>query len=275
MSRLLVEDAELQAWVGFFSEDLWLPIAHTVDAMDKWPDSQEPTETGFQIANNTSDSFFQIFAKKPETLKRYGTAMQANAKSEGFSVSHLVDNYPWESLGKATVVDLGGSQGHVSIAIASKHPSLTFVVQELPSMRTTSVASSIPPELQSRVSLTTHDFFMPQPVEADIYLFRWIFHNWSDTYAIKILKALIPALKSNAKILINDGSLPEPGSLGGLEEKGIRTMDLLQFVTVNGKEREIKDWKALFKRADERFKFCSAVKPEKSLMWLIEAEWKP
>ncbi len=120
-------------------------------------------------------------------------------------------------------IQLGGSQGHVSIAIAEKYPSLSFVVQELPSMRPPHVINSlVPPELQSRVSLTTHDFFTSQTVPADVYYFRWVFHNWSDAYAIKILQNLVPALKPGARILINDGVLPEPGTVGGMEEKSIR-----------------------------------------------------
>jgi hypothetical protein len=105
-SRLLVENAQLSAWVGFFSEDLLGPIGRTVDAMDRWPCSQEPRETGFQVANSTNDNFFEHFAKNPERLKRYGTAMAANAASEGYHVKHVVDNYPWGDLGKATVVDV-------------------------------------------------------------------------------------------------------------------------------------------------------------------------
>ncbi|PVH87919.1 S-adenosyl-L-methionine-dependent methyltransferase [Cadophora sp. DSE1049] len=273
-SRLVAEDGQLQAWVGFFSEDLLLPIGNTVDAMDKWPGSQEPRQTGFQVANHTEDNFFEHFAKNPDRLKRYGTAMAANAASEGYHVKHVVENYPWESLGEATVVDLGGSQGHVSVAIAEKFPSLRFVVQELPSMRPPHVVGTlVTPELESRVALTTHDFFTPQPVSADVYYFRWIFHNWSDAYAIKILQNLVPALKPGARVLLNDGVLPEPGTVGGMEEKSIRTMDLLQFVTVNGREREIADWKSLFQKADQRFEFVKAWKPEKSHMWLIEAVW--
>ena len=53
-----------------------------------------------------------------------------------------------------------------------------------------------------------------------------------------------------------------------------RTMDLLQFVTVNGRERDLDDWKALFSQADSRFEFVRAWKPEKSHMWLIEAVYK-
>ncbi|KAG4431838.1 hypothetical protein IFR05_012676 [Cadophora sp. M221] len=275
-SRLLAEDAQLKAWVGFFSEDLLLPIGSTVDAMDKWPRSEEPRQTGFQVANNTNDNFFEHFAKNPDKLKRYGTAMAANGTSEGYHVKHVVENYPWDSLGEATVVDLGGSQGYVSVAIAEKFPSLKFVVQELPSMRPPHVIGTlVPPDLESRVSLTTHDFFTPQPVSADVYYFRWIFHNWSDAYAVKILQNLVPAMKPGARVLLNDGVLPEPGSVGGMEEMSIRTIDLLQYVTVNGRERQIEDWKELFRKADERFKFMKAWKPEKSHMWLIEAVLTP
>lgn len=103
-SKLLAEDAQMQAWVGFFSEDLWDPITNTVDAMDKRPGSQEPRQTGFQVANRTEDNFFEHFAKNPDRLKRYGTAMAANAASEGYNVKHVVENYPWDSLGDATII---------------------------------------------------------------------------------------------------------------------------------------------------------------------------
>jgi hypothetical protein len=81
--RLFAEDAQLQAWVGFFSEELWLPIANTVDAMDKWPGSQQLRETGFQIANHTNDNFLEHFAKHLDRLQRYETTIAADAASEG------------------------------------------------------------------------------------------------------------------------------------------------------------------------------------------------
>lgn len=108
-SRLLAEDVQLQAWVGFFSEDLLGPVMKTVDAMDRWPDSQEPRNTGFQVANNTQDNFFEWFAKNPDRLGRYGTALAANAASEGYHVKHVVETYPWDNLGEATIVDVSSS----------------------------------------------------------------------------------------------------------------------------------------------------------------------
>ena len=72
-----------------------------------------------------------------------------------------------------------------------------------------------------------HDFNTPQPVKgADIYFFRWIFHDWSDKYVIKVLRALIPALKKGARIVANDKLLPEPGGLSPYQEQALRSVRL-------------------------------------------------
>jgi hypothetical protein len=52
-----------------------------------------------------------------------------------------------------------------------------------------------------------------------------------------------------------------------------RNMDLLMLTTVNAREREVADWKLLFKAADERFEFVRSYQPEKSMMWITEARW--
>ena len=117
---------------------------------------------------------------------------------------------------------MGGNQGYVSFAIAEAFPSLTLIVQDTAGMRTPEAIGTVPPELASRVSLTTHDFFTPQTVVADVYFFRWIFHGFSEKYCIKILRALIPALKKGARVVINDGTLPEPLTAGWLEERSMR-----------------------------------------------------
>lgn len=83
--------------------------------------------------------------------------------------------------------------------------------------------ANIPSDVSSRVKFMGHDFFTEQPVkDADVYLFRWIFHNWSDEYSIKILRSLIPALKTGARILVNDNVLPEPNAIDPWDEKIIR-----------------------------------------------------
>ncbi|KAE8143092.1 hypothetical protein BDV38DRAFT_267671 [Aspergillus pseudotamarii] len=109
----------------------------------------------------------------------------------------------------------------------------------------------------------------------DVYLFRWVFHAFSDKYAIQVLRSLIPVLKKGAKVVINDGVIPEPGTVPWMNYRSMRCMDLLCLAVANTGERALDDWKGLFNVADPRFKFLNAWQPPKSTMWFIEVEWQP
>ena len=136
--------------------------------------------------------------------------MSFRATAKGDHVSHLLTGYPWGELGACTVVDVGGSHGPSSIALAQQFPRLNCIVQDLPG---TIADCSVPPELDGRLKFMAHDFFTEQPVKgAEVYFFRRIFHDWSDEYAARILRALIGALKPGAKVLIQDMVVPEYGT---------------------------------------------------------------
>ncbi|UKZ83049.1 hypothetical protein TrVFT333_010850 [Trichoderma virens FT-333] len=273
-SLLLLDDAALANWVAFFTMDMMAPIANTVAAMKKWPGSQETNETGVNITFDHKDSFFDHLQADEARAKRYAIMLQSHGSREGYDISHTVLGYPWARLGASTVVDMGGSEGVVSFAVADEFPQLRFIVQDLAGMRTPEAMDKIPKHLTNRVSLTTHDFFQPQTESADAYLFRHIFHAFSDKYAIEILRALVPALRPGARIIINDIVLPVPGLLSQLEEKSIRTMDVLMKAVCNSREREVDDWKSLFEQADKRFRWQGAWKSSGKL-WFIESTWEP
>ena len=171
------------------------------------------------------------------------------------------------------VLKVGGLDGSVAMAIAEEHPSLSFVVQDLPMMRTKSPKDAVPEHLRERVSLTAHDCLTPQTVVADAYFFRLVFHTMSERYAVKALQALIPALRPGARIIINELVLPEPGTLPQFVEKNIRAMDVMVQSVCNATEREVEDWKALFALADKRFKWQGAWKSTGNF-WFIEATWE-
>lgn len=71
-----------------------------------------------------------------------------------------------------------------------------------------------PEDVSDRVELMPQNFHTLQPIKAaDIHFLRWILYNWSDKFAINILRNLIPAWKKGAKIMANEFLLPEPGVL--------------------------------------------------------------
>ena len=42
----------------------------------------------------------------------------------------------------------------------------------------------------------------------------------------------------------------------------------------NALEREVDDWAALFKAADERFEYEGSTQPEGSSLWMMVAKWR-
>jgi hypothetical protein len=137
---------------------------------------------------------------------------------DGYSLNHLIHGYPWAAIAPGTVVDLGGSHGDAAFALARKYPDLRLIVQELPQ-----VVANSKEEEGLNVEFMAHDFFQQQPINAaDVYLFRWVLHNWSDKYCVIALKALIPALKRGARVLVMDFVMPGPGTIPNDLERRLR-----------------------------------------------------
>ena len=57
--------------------------------------------------------------------------------------------------------------------------------------------------------LAAHDFFDPQPVtDADVFVMRAVVHDWSDTFADKILKRLREAAQPHTRLLCVEKIIP-------------------------------------------------------------------
>ncbi|GAB0133496.1 Alpha-1,3-mannosyltransferase cmt1 [Epichloe bromicola] len=280
-SRLLAEDQALHDWVGFNSEDIFPAAANVLKSLKTHPEATSLTTTGFNFAFDTVDKepMFVTFGRDPARAKRMGGAMASLTGGEGYEVSHFVNNYDFSDVDKegGTFVDIGGSHGFVCVDLAKKWKNMKFIVQDLPK----TVASAPKPicddpSVAERVQLEAHDFFKEQPVKgADVYFFRWIIHNYSTPYAVKLLKNLVPAMKPGARVVINDHCLREPGSENPWDEKLMRGMDMVMLTLLNAQEREEDEFKELFRAADERFVFKGVTRSPGCRMSVVEAIWEP
>lgn len=209
MSRLLVTDSDLHDTLGLTAFDLAPLRLRTLEAIATYPDSQEPSETAFSLENQKGASMFSYLSEHPDREKRFGNAMRYYSRVEEWSLKHLIRTYPWAKVDRpgATFVDIGGGQGTVSHELVSSTEHLQFIVQDLPGVVEEGRAK-LRTEHQNRVSFMAHDFFKEQPVKhADIYFFRWILHDWSDKYCIRILRQLVPAMKEGAKVIVYEAVL--------------------------------------------------------------------
>lgn len=224
---------------------------------------------GFALAND-GKAFYEVLASDPMRAKRFGLAMSNYTQGDGYSLQHVIAGFDWASLSPgAHVVDIGGSLGDVGFELASSFPSLSVTSQDLPD-----VIAQCKILNDVKVKFIAHDFFQEQPVkEADVYLFRWILHNWPDAYCHKILQALIPALKKGARILVIDGVMPPMGVLPNTIERKVREMDVTMMEIGNAKERSEEEWKRVVEEADGRFAWKGVKTPEGSRLSVMEWEW--
>jgi hypothetical protein len=155
---------------------------------------------------------------------------------------------------------MGGGFGHVSASIAKHHPRLRFLVQDLPDvvLRGRSVlleTAEGDAAVAARIELVEHDFLTPQTVtDAEIFMFRFVMHDWSDKYVLRILQNIIPAMKPGARIVIMDYVAAVLGSVPKVVEKLERTMDMLALSIIAGKERTSLDWNEIIEKTGNRLR---------------------
>ncbi|KAK6844446.1 hypothetical protein PG995_014556 [Apiospora arundinis] len=259
-------------WLEAGTKEMWPAAVKMVEALKKWPASQEPNETGYVLSNNSSATIYEVFAQDAEKAERWAKGMAVFSARPQFSLSYVTDHYDWASLGQAQVVDIGGSQGHVSIALATRFPNLSLVVQDMERVVEHSVA---PAQLGGRCRFMAHDLFAPQPIEgADVYFLRWVLHNWSDKYCILIIRALIPALRPGSKVLIQESLMPEPGAIAMWKEKNLRATDLNMAAAFNSQERTVTEFESLMKQADPRFVLRDVIQPAGSALGMLQFIWQ-
>ncbi|KAL9038899.1 MAG: hypothetical protein Q9180_002852 [Flavoplaca navasiana] len=184
-----------------------------------------------------------------------------------FGAAHPYD-YPWSSLGEATVVDVGGGLGGFDIQLSRLYPKLKFVVQDRGPVLQRAQQTIWPKEApaafaEGRVQFVEHDFFNTNPVSgAEVYWLRYILHDWSDDYCVRILSAIRAAMAPHSRILIcdqvmntTDGcselkSAPKPLLPNyGYYTRYSHQRDLCLMGIINGIERTPAQFKVLIEKA--------------------------
>ncbi|KLO13199.1 S-adenosyl-L-methionine-dependent methyltransferase [Schizopora paradoxa] len=225
-------------------------------------------------------------------FKRFGAAMKGITSMQ--KPEAILHGYDWTSLPpNSVVVDVGGGIGASSLQLAKSFPELKLVVQDRPPVVKEGrelVRASTPQLLESgRVVFQEHDFFKTQPVQHPrIFLLKQISHDWSDSYAVRILRELRNAaepvvvspsnglVKSGTELLLIDCIIPyvcdsdeyeSSANIPGLTKSTAPApllphfadtdpspfyTDLSMFVEFNGQERTIGQLQALLNQAGWR-----------------------
>ncbi|USP82230.1 S-adenosyl-L-methionine-dependent methyltransferase [Curvularia clavata] len=239
------------------------------EAMRRWPGSQEINNTAHNYIYNDDLSFFEILSMEPGRAKAFMDSMTYFTSNPMFNPKYILE-YDWSRHTNETVVDIRGSQGQVALEIAKKHPDIRIIVEDRPE-----IIELAPKDAPSNVSFLEHDFFRPKPVQGtDVYLLRWIIHDWPEKFAIKILQALKPVLKAGTRIIVMNAIIPEKGVLTPYQERPSRDFEIIMKLAFNARERYESEWKQLVTDAlgEDNFRHPEIIRPVGSQLKLLVIE---
>jgi hypothetical protein len=145
-------------------------------------------QKGFSLYNNTDKTIYEVLSCDPTRAKHFANSMKSFDHFPGYASGEVPKAYDWSSLGSVKMVDVEGSKGHISMEVAKRFLNMKIIVQDM-AMVVIGAEVGVSDELKDRIEFMAHSLFEPQSVEADVYFFRMVFYNWSDKYAVNILKA--------------------------------------------------------------------------------------
>ncbi|KAL9055574.1 MAG: hypothetical protein Q9162_003471 [Coniocarpon cinnabarinum] len=280
-TRALKENQGLRDSLGLGVEEGIRGSFAVVDALERFGASEEPIECGWALANHATQPFFtELTLRHPKRSQAVAGAISALGASQ--PLEPILDAFDF-SLNNTikTLVDVGGGKGHLATAIAKRHPNMHCIVQDLPDAihAAKDAHDQFDADLKKRVQFQVHDLLEEQSIAADAYLFRAIFHNWSDKYCVRMLKSLIPTLRSGNRIIVVEFVQAAPGEAPAGIDRLRRAVDLNMLAFFNARERTESDWRTLFGKVDGRLKFQGVRKVGKGMgVWMspsvMECVWE-
>lgn len=155
------------------------------------------------------------------------------------------------------IVEIGGRYGFASVYLVKERPDLKFEVRCESQKFLNHGKELVDASSMDRISFRRVYSLLDQLPAQDVtnvttYLLRNIFWNWTDSDAIKLLRVLLPALRSSpqASILVTDGLSPEPKQFPQHVEIAFRRRDITTMTMHNVKQRTQREWLDLFLSVD-------------------------
>jgi hypothetical protein len=156
------------------------------------------------LALGNDKSYFENVLATGGSTKLFSQATECLKGGGAQDPSFIVNGFDWGALGEGPVVDLGGGNGYISVAVAKAFPHLRVAVEDLLS-NAEPARATISSELQSCVNFLVQDFFRPQLVtDAKANFARMVFHDWPDEDCVRIIQQLMPELERGKKLFVAD-----------------------------------------------------------------------
>jgi 2,7-dihydroxy-5-methyl-1-naphthoate 7-O-methyltransferase len=159
----------------------------------------------------------------------------------GADAPRIAAAYPWGTLGH--VVDVGGGNGTLLIAILRAHGGLRGTVVDLAGPVAGAERAIAAAGLAGRAGAQAGSFFDPLPAGAGGYLLSGVLHDWDDEDAARVLRRCADAAGGTGRVLVVEDAVgPAPDTTG----------DMRMLCYVRGRDRSLEQLGELAERAGLR-----------------------
>jgi hypothetical protein len=139
------------------------------------------------------------------------------------------------------LIDVGGSHGSLAIRLLGAQPQATGLIFDLPDVIETGRSTWSTSTAAKRISGEGGNFFDRVPAGGDLYVLKFILHDWPDDKCARILRNVRTVMAPQGRIAVIDNVLPEKLAphLGW-------TTDILMLAMTGGRERTAAEFDRLF-----------------------------
>jgi hypothetical protein len=178
-------------------------------------------------------------AQRPEETLIFDRAMASGTELFAGAVLEVCDFSK-----SRNVIDIGGGDGMFLAKLLAAYPSLRGTLFDQQHVTSKAAVSLEALGLSGRCQATAGNFFVKVPEGGDVYLLKWILHDWDDTTAIGILQSCRRAMKPSSRLLVVEHVVGLPNAL-----PDGTFMDLTMMVMNGGRERTEDEFASIFAEA--------------------------
>ena len=154
-----------------------------------------------------------------------------------------------------SAVDVGGGHGSLLAAVLDGNQAATGTLFDLPSVIEDAARAEFITRLGDRIRPIGGDFFKEVPPGGDLYLLKFILHDWDDADSVRILINIRRAIAPGGRLAVVEMVLP------GRNEPHIGPLtDLNMMVMTGGVERTAAEYGDLLAKAGFRLERVTATK---------------
>jgi hypothetical protein len=161
------------------------------------------------------------------------------------------------------VVDVGGGDGTLLARVLEANPHVRATLLEQPHVVERARRVMDEADVSGRCELIGGDFFEGIPSGGDVYLLKWILHDWDDAAAVGILRSCRRAMTTDCRLMIVEHLVGPRCS-----SSTVMLRDLQMLVVTGGRERTRDEFEHLLSAAGF---VVRSLMPTSSPLWVIEA----